>query len=135
MKWPTLFSTLLVSALIACNSPTTPTAEQPSTFGRLAGVVTIGPNCPVQTETNPCPTPPSAYTLRKILVYDEQRTRLLHTVDIDTQGLYAIDLVPAKYLIDMRGVGIDHSADVPKVVEIHANAVTTLNINIDTGLR
>jgi len=73
--------------------------------------------------------------LRKILVYDEQRTRLLFTVDIDTQGLYFIDLAPAKYLVDLKGVGIDRTGDLPKVVEIHANSVTTLNVNIDTGLR
>ena len=104
-------------------------------FGRLAGVVTIGPNCPVEREGQPCPTPPSAYTLRKVLVYDQQRTQLLHTVDIDTQGLYSINLAPAKYLVDLQTVGIDRSADVPKVVEIHANSVTSLNIAIDTGLR
>jgi hypothetical protein len=73
--------------------------------------------------------------MRKILVYDEAHTRLLFTVDIDTQGLYFIDLVPARYLIDFRGLGLDHSDDVPKIVEIHANVVTTLNISIDTGLR
>ena len=134
MKWPGLFSTLLVSALMACSSPTAP-SDQSTVHGRLAGVVTIGPNCPVQSDTNPCPTPPSAYTLRKVLVYDEQRAHLLHTVDIDTQGLYVIDLAPAKYLVDLQRVGIDRSGDVPKVVEIHANTVTTLNIAIDTGLR
>jgi hypothetical protein len=134
MKWRARFSTLLVSALVACNGPTAP-LDQPSTFGRLAGVVTIGPNCPVQSETAPCPTPPSAYTARKILVYDPQRTRLLHTVDIDTQGLYSIDLAPGNYLVDFQGVGIDRSSDVPRVVSIHASVVTTLNIAIDTGLR
>ena len=125
---------LAIVGLAACNSPTAPSG-QPSVHGRLAGVVTIGPNCPVQSETNPCPTPPSAYTLRKVLVFDEQRAHLLHTVDIDTQGLYVIDLAPAKYLVDLQRVGIDRSADVPKLVEIHANTVTTLNIAIDTGLR
>ena len=68
-------------------------------------------------------------------MFDEQRAHLLHTVDIDTQGLYVIDLAPAKYLVDLQRVGIDRSADVPKLVEIHANTVTTLNIAIDTGLR
>jgi len=121
--------------VIACNNSPTDPKNQPDVHGRLAGLVTIGPNCPGPSTTQPCPTPPSAYTLRKILVYDEQGSRLLHTVDIDTQGLYVIDLAPAKYLVDMKGVGIDRSSDVPKVVDIHANAVTTLNISIDTGLR
>ena len=135
MKWLRLFSTLLASALIACNNGPTEPKGQPDVHGRLSGLVTIGPNCPVESTTMPCPTPPSAYTLRKILVYNEQGSQLLHTVDIDTQGLYVIDLAPAKYLVDMKGVGIDRSSDVPKVVDIHANTVTTLNVSIDTGLR
>ncbi len=141
MKWLERFSmrpaSLLFVVLIvaACsNSPTAPT-NQAAVYGRLAGVVTIGPNCPVEREGQPCPTPPSAYTLRKVLVYDEQHAQLLHTVDIDTQGLYSINLAPGKYLVDLQRLGLDRSADVPKVVEIHANSVTSLNIAIDTGLR
>jgi hypothetical protein len=122
----------LVTACHGSNSPTDPTVSQPR--GRLSGVVTIGPNCPVTT-TNPCPPPPSAYAQRKVLVYDETKKNLLHTVDIDSQGLYLIDLVPAKYTVDIKGVGLDRSADVPKVVEVHANAVTRLDISIDTGIR
>jgi len=126
----------LVALLTGCHSPTSPNddlASQP--HGRLSGTVKIGPNCPVESETNPCPTPPDAYKARKILVYNEAKTTLLHTVDIDSQGFYLIDLVPAKYTIDLRGVGLDKTADLPKTVDIHANAVTTLNVNIDTGLR
>jgi hypothetical protein len=120
---------------LACSSPTAPNDGVAQTYGRLSGVVKIGPNCPVELAGRPCPTPPAAYTMRKIVVYDEARTRLLYAVDIDTQGLYFINLVPAKYLVDFKGLGLDRSGDVPKVVEIHANTVTTLDISIDTGLR
>ncbi len=120
---------------LGCQGSSSPTVPVATTFGRLSGVVKIGPNCPVEQPGNPCPTPPDAYKLRKILIYDEQKSRLLFTVDIDTQGLYFIDLVPAKYLVDLKGAGIDRTSDLPKVVEIHANNVTTLNVNIDTGLR
>jgi hypothetical protein len=120
----------------ACHSPSDP-SDDPSlrTHGRLAGTVKIGPNCPGPETTNPCPTPPEAYRERKILVYNEARTTLLHTVDIDSQGFYLIDLAPARYTIDLRGVGIDKTSDLPKTVEIHANAVTTINVTIDTGVR
>src|SRR5437867_1320545 len=120
---------------LSCNSASSPTEPLATTFGRLSGVVKIGPNCPVEQVGNPCPTPPDAYKLRKILVYDEQRTRLLFTVDIDTQGLYFIDLLPGRYLVDLKRAGLDHSNDVPKVVDIRANVVTALDISIDTGLR
>ena len=85
--------------------------------------------------TAPCPTPPDAYRTRKILVYNEAKTSLLFTVDIDSQGAYFIDLLPASYTIDLRGVGIDRTGDLPKTVTIQANAVTTLNVDIDTGIR
>ena len=126
---------LLLLALFGCHSPTAPTENVAKVHGRLSGVVKIGPNCPVEQMGNPCPTPPAAYALRKILVFDEQRTKLLFTVDIDSQGLYVIDLVPARYLIDLKPAGIDRTSDLPKAIEIHANSVTTLDVNIDTGLR
>jgi hypothetical protein len=127
--------TLAALLQLACNSPTAPVTTTPKVFGRLSGLVTIGPNCPVQRDDTPCPTPPSAYAARKILVMDEQGTKILFTVDIDAQGLYVIDLAPAKYRIDLKPSGIDRSNELPTVVEIHANSVTTLNVNIDTGLR
>src|SRR5919198_1960139 len=101
-------------ALVGCHSPTAPTETAAKVYGRLSGIVKIGPNCPVEQPGNPCPTPAGAYALRKILVFDEQRTKLLFTVDIDSQGLYVIDLVTGKYLIDAKLVGIDRTSDLPK---------------------
>lgn len=121
---------------VACHSPTSPNDDITSQpHGRLSGTVKIGPNCPVEMSDNPCPTPPEAYRQRKILVYNEAKTTLLHVVDIDSQGFYLIDLVPARYTIDLRGTGIDRTSELPLTIEIHANAVTTLNVSIDTGIR
>lgn len=120
----------------ACNSPTSPNDDPAAqVHGRLAGTVTIGPNCPGPVTTAPCPTPPDAYKARKILVYNEAKSSLLHTVDIDSQGAYFIDLPPAKYTIDLKGSAADRTGDLPKTVEIHANSVTRLDVDIDTGLR
>lgn len=127
---------LLITAAAACHSPTSPHDELAEVqHGRLSGLVSIGPNCPGPATTNPCTTPPEAYRARKILVYNQEKSSLLFTVDIDSQGAYFIDLVPATYTIDLRPSGIDHTGDLPKTVEIHANAVTTLNVTIDTGIR
>src|SRR6059058_1975426 len=109
---------LLLIAAAACHSPTSPNdalTDQP--HGRLSGVVTIGPNCPGPTTTNPCPAQPDAYRARKILVYNEAKTTLLFTVDIDSQGAYVIDLLPARYTVDLKGVGIDRTGDLPKTVD------------------
>jgi hypothetical protein len=126
---------LLLVAALACHGMSSPSDPSSQPHGRLAGAVKIGPNCPVEQQGNPCPTPPAAYSARKVLIYDEQRTHVLFTVDIDSQGLYVIDLVPGRYVIDLKRNGIDRSADVPKVVDIHANAVTSVDISIDTGIR
>ena len=126
---------LILAACHNGDSPTDPRSSSSQEHGRLSGVVTIGPNCPGPTTTQPCPTPPGAYAERKILVFNEAGSTPIATVDIDSQGLYLIDLVPAVYTVDLRGVGIDKTSDLPKTVAIRANAVTVLNVSIDTGLR
>jgi len=126
---------LLAFLAAACHGSPSPTEPGASVLGRLSGVVTIGPNCPVEQVGVPCPPSPEAYAMRKVLVYDAQHNQLLHTVDIDSQGLYLIDLPPGTYVVDLKKAGIDRSGDVPASVTIHANAVTTLNISIDTGIR
>ena len=134
-------SLLLAIAVTACvaacrgGSPTSPDNQASIPHGRLSGTVTIGPNCGGPQRDPPCPTPPSAYAARKIQIYDEGRTNLLHTVDIDSSGFYSIDLVPGRYTVDLKPNGIDRSSEVPKVVTITANSVTVLDISIDTGLR
>jgi hypothetical protein len=132
----------LLAAVIACHSPTSPTdgksgSSGSSEHGRLSGVVTIGPNCPgPQSDSKPCPTSPSAYAARKIEVWNEAKTNLLFSVDIDSQGSYLIDLAaPAKYTVDLKPNGIDKTSDLPKVIDIHPNTVTKVDVNIDTGLR
>ena len=133
MRRLSLFAAVL---FVACGSHHSPTAPDTSTaLGRLSGTVTIGPNCPVEQVNNPCPTPPEAYAARKVLVYDAAHTTMLHTVDIDSQGLYLIDLPAGNYVVDLKKNGIDRSGDVPAPVTIQANAVTTHNISIDTGIR
>ncbi len=104
--------------------------------GRLSGTVTIGPNCPGPVTTAGCPTPPDAYAARKILVYNASKTTLLHTVDIDSQGLYTILLAPGTYVADLKTTSsADRTSDLPKNVTIQANATTVVNVNIDTGIR
>jgi len=122
--------------LISCGGNSSPT-DPLSTIhlGKLVGLVTIGPNCPGPTTTNPCPTPPSAYATRKVEVYDAARTKLLFTVDLDNGGFYSIDLAPNTYTIDLKPNGIDKSADVPKQVTVNANETTRVDISIDTGIR
>jgi len=127
---------LTIVAVLACsgkNSPTDPATAGPR--GTLSGAVTIGPNCPVETTAGPCPPPPGAYALRKVLVKSADASKLLFTVDIDEHGFYRIDLVPGTYTVDLQKTGADRSGDVPVKVTITQGVAIVLNINIDTGLR
>ena len=127
---------LVTASIMGCHSPTSPSDSVTVTpHGRLSGIVTIGPNCPGPETSNPCPTPPSAYAARKILIYNEAKTNLLFTVDIDSQGAYLIDLEPARYTVDVKPNGIDHTTDLPQIVDIKANTITRIDVNIDTGIR
>jgi hypothetical protein len=135
---PAMFKRVFLAAIVlafACHKNPTAPGESATAHGRLFGVVTIGPNCPVATPDNPCPTPPSAFALRKVLIFNSDHSKQLFTVDIDAHGLYLMDLVPGTYVIDLKPVGIDRSADVPFTVAILANISTQHDISIDTGLR
>jgi hypothetical protein len=129
----------LLALAIACHSPTSPTDGKQSSssaeHGRLSGAVTIGPNCPGPQDSRPCPTQPSAYAARKILIYDEAKSALLFTVDIDSQGAYVIDLAPAKYTVDLKPNGADRTSDLPKVIGVTPSGIIRLDVSIDTGLR
>jgi hypothetical protein len=125
---------LIAVILAACSGgPTEPDNQDNRIRGSLIGLVTIGPNCPASRE--PCPTQPSQYAMRKVLVFDEQRTRQVLTVDIDAHGFYGANLLPGKYVVDVQRLGIDSSTDVPVTVTIVGNRETRLDIRIDTGIR
>ena len=126
---------LLALLAIACNhkSPTEPVDTRAR--GLLYGVVTIGPNCPVEQPGQDCPPPLDAFTQRKVLVYDEAKTKLTATVDLDVRGSYSVALLPGKYTIDMKRIGIDKTTGVPTVVTITANADVRLDIHVDPGIR
>jgi hypothetical protein len=127
---------LIALLLLACNqkSPTEPEADT-RPRGLLYGTVTIGPNCPVERPDQPCPTPPEAYSIRKVLVFDEAGKDLLFTVDIDSHGGYQAMLLPGRYTVDFKRAGADRTSGVPTVVTIAASTDTRLDIDVDTGLR
>ncbi len=103
--------------------------------GTLEGTVTIGPLTPVQSENVTPTTPCSVYEARKIVVFSANGQQKLHDVNIDCQGHYEIQLAPGTYTVDINHAGIDYAAGLPKQVTITADRTTTLDVDIDTGIR
>ena len=107
-------------------------------MGVLRGNVTIGPIWPVERPEGNPPIPPEVYEARKIMVYDEQGTKLIEQVDIvpgDEYGYYRIELKAGKYIVDINSIGIDRSAQVPAEIEITPGQTLQLDMDVDTGIR
>jgi len=108
---------------------------QPIKEGFLEGKVNIGPICPVERPGVPCPVPTEAYAARMIYVYEKGKSAVYGQVSIKSDGTYQTALPSGEYVVDLKPNGIDRSSDVPAVVVIKEGETTTLDINIDTGIR
>jgi len=114
--------------------------EQPDVpeKGVLQGTVTIGPIWPVVPPGGNPPIPPEVYGARKIMVFDEDGATLIEEVDIipdGDHGTYRVELPPGEYVVDINRLGVDHSDEVPAVIELGPGQTVELNIDIDTGIR
>ena len=131
-----LLTIFLLFGVLFAGCTSNATAEK----GLLQGNVLIGPLSPVeqpgQTATINC----DAYALRKIMIYDQSGKTLVRQVDIECNveeqyTRYRVELEPGTYLVDINNIGIDHSSDVPRQVEILPGTTFKLDIEIDTGIR
>lgn len=112
--------------------------QQP--LGTLEGIVTIGPIWPVERPGENRPVPPQVFETRKVIVYNESKTKILETVDLiqidqSSKASYSVQLIPGYYVVDITHGGIDRSGNVPKKIEIRPGQTVTINIDIDTGIR
>ena len=126
---------LIQGDTLQINSGTKLLTYSEKTQGTLQGHVTIGPITPVEISGEKPTVPPEVYEARKIMIYDESGEKLVAQVDIDTTGNYEINLKPGAYNVDINRIGIDRSADVPRVIEVVAGKTIVLDIDIDTGIR
>ena len=127
----------MLAILLVLANGCTGKAELP---GTLEGTVSIGPIRPVERPGENPSVSPEVFEARKIMIYDEGGDKLIVAVDIiqigqSAEGQYSIQLKPGNYVVDINRAGIDHSAEVPRAVEIKTGQTVTLDISIDTGIR
>jgi hypothetical protein len=102
--------------------------------GYVSGHVTIGPNCPGPEKVGqPCPVPKEAYSSREVVVYDSDKVSVNVKGKIDSEGNYKIALGPGNYFVQIVPAGI--GAGEKKSVTIKSFETSTVNFNIDTGIR
>ncbi len=122
---------------VATTTPDTSTSTATTTpriaAGYITGHVIIGPNCPVEQIEKPCPTPPEAYTSRNVLVYANDKTSIQEQAHLDTKGNFYIPISPGSYYVQISPTGIGPGEK--KLVTVKSFATSTVNFNIDTGIR
>jgi len=132
MSKPAKISTLLLILLISC----TACALGPKEYGVLEGQVNIGPLVPVVREGEQSPTPaPEVYAAREIVVYKQNGKTEFTRLEIGATGWYQGELPVGTYVIDINRIGIDRADNLPLEITIKANSTTSLDIDIDTGIR
>ena len=130
--FPSIFLILGLLVLAGC---TDNQVASNTSMGFLQGKVTIGPNCPVETEDDPCLADPSVYASHKLLIIGGSGNTV-QEVSMDDSGNYRTELPPGTYTVDFVPHDIGRPGSfLPPRTEIRAGETTILNINIDTGIR
>lgn len=108
----------------------TPTTQR---GGFATGHVTIGPVCPVERIDSPCVIPPETYTSRSIVVYANDGITKVEKTRLDADGSFSVALQAGNYWLQVQPAGIGLGEK--KLVSILPNEATTVDFDIDTGIR
>lgn len=106
--------------------------------GFLEGKISIGPICPVETDPPDPGCLPTAETYKAypVAVWTPDGGRKINQINPALDGSYKTDLEPGRYLIKLEtDSGNIGSSNLPVEVIIVSDYETTLNIDIDTGIR
>ncbi len=115
----------------------TPNGGQAGT-GTLTGKVTVGPLTPVErVGVTPVPDP-AVFTSRKLLLYGADGETLIEEIPIQAAGYYGtynVTLRPGTYVLGYPKQGVGGARGLPATVVIETGKITTLDVDIDTGIR
>jgi hypothetical protein len=97
----------------------------------IRGVVTLGPSCPVETVTSPCPDTPFR---GDVMATASDGTTT--TVTTDARGRFVMDLREGTYVVvAMTPNESGPPTPVPQTVRVDAGAYTRITLEVDTGIR
>ncbi len=130
-------ATLLL--LSGCAKPSNFDDSGTAQKGILTGNVSIGPLCPVERiPPDPqCQPTEETYKAWPIAVWTADKSKKVAQLEPDAAGTFRTLLAAGNYFVDIdkqQPIGIG-GHNLPATVTIKAGGTTTLDINIDTGIR
>jgi hypothetical protein len=97
----------------------------------VEGIVSVGPQCPVETPDSPCPDLP--------FVGDVQATASdgsVTTVTTDAQGRFTMDLVPGSYtLVAVTDGDGGPPTPITHTVVVEQGSYAQVTLEVDSGIR
>ncbi len=130
---------VVLAVVILASFAIFPAARQsftpPPKMGTLAGKMTIGPICPVERIGQPCNPTPEIYTAHAVYIYRNDHRTVIDTLFPDADGQFNTMLPVGDYWVDVTHQAVGSVTGVPAETHISAEATTTLNISINTGIR
>lgn len=121
-------SIVLLFLLLACQM-------QPQAKGVLEGKVSIGPICPVERiPPDPqCQPTEETYHAWPVAVFEGKHK--VTNIVVKTDGTFSVELPPGTYTMDYEKQQHFGKGTLPATVVIKPGKTTTLDIDIDTGIR
>ena len=97
----------------------------------VEGIVSVGPQCPVETPDSPCPYLP--------FVGEVQATAsngTVSTVTTDAEGRFTMDLIPGSYtLVAVTAGDGGPPTPIPQTVVVERGSYTQVTLQVDSGIR
>lgn len=130
-----IFSGFIVSTLIISSCELQ--KDEYSGIGFLKGKVTIGPLCPTQSEIKDpsCQASKETYEAWQINVWNLHTNKFVSEIKPNPNGTYHLNLYEGSFKVDLAKQQRIGTNNLPSNITIHAGKTTTLNIDIDTGIR
>lgn len=102
-------------------------------YGFIEGKVTVGPFCPVEPPSG-CPPPPGTYTSRRLVLQPSLGKKVL--VSLNETGYFEARVAVGTYEVTLTNCTfLGCSRALPVTVVVKRNQISTVDIEIDTGIR
>ena len=123
---------LAIVALLVLGACGEEPAGSEGPLGTIRGSVLLGPTCPVETVTSPCPDRPLAGVRVRAMMDDGS----LHASAVsDADGRFVMDVTPGTYTLVASVEGDPARSAAPIRVEVGPGEVVHTDVLVDSGIR